>query len=37
MTKLPEAQLAGDMPVDNPDVPKANKAFVPLGWQHRQS
>lgn len=33
MTKLPEAQLAGEAqaPIDDPDVPQTRKAFVPLG------
>ncbi|KAF8850090.1 peptidase C12, ubiquitin carboxyl-terminal hydrolase 1 [Acephala macrosclerotiorum] len=32
MTKLPEAQLSGEAqaPIDDPDVPKGRKAFVPL-------
>lgn len=33
MTKLPEAQLSEEAPttLDDPDVPKTRKAFVPLG------
>lgn len=33
MAKLPEAQLVGESAtvIDDPDVPKGRKAFVPLG------
>jgi ubiquitin carboxyl-terminal hydrolase L3 len=33
MTKLPEAHLPQDasITIDDPDVPKTRKAFVPLG------
>jgi hypothetical protein len=31
MAPLHDAQLAEDSPIDDPDVPKTRKAFVPLG------